>query len=314
MARDEKANRHPGHAAYAPGKHRLSGLLRLYELSLRAQRLSPKTIGLYVQTAEAFLAYAGEVAAEDVRREDIERFLVELQRRGNSPATIHNRYRCLRRLFDFAVTELGLDHGPMDRMRPPRLEEKVIRPLEPSQVEAMMAATGRGWKGLRDAAILMTLFDCGIRRAECLRITLQDVATDRLLIKGKGGRERVVRLGYQAQMAIERYLLARPVVDTQALWLGNGGEPLGESGMFLIIRRLGKAAGIPDAGPHRLRHSFACAYLMGGGGRDDLQQNLGHTSPIVTSRYVKFVAQEHSLRQHEKFSPGDQLKQPRRRR
>jgi len=293
----------------------LADLRHLYAISLQAERLSPKTLAIYLEALDHLIAFVVDqgypTAIRDVQRSHIAEFLVALQSRGNSSATIHNRYRALRRFFNFAVDELGLPYGPMDRMRPPRLEEKLVRPLESAQVEAMINSCKSDWRGLRDVAILLVLYDTGLRAEECRALTLADLEGNRIIVYGKGSKERVVRLGYQAQMAVTRYLMRRPF-DNPALWIGMTGEPLGETGLYQAVKKAGKRAGIPDVHPHQLRHGYATQYLMSGGTRQDLQQSLGHASDSITQRYVRFVAQEHALQAHERVSPGDQLRPKRR--
>ncbi len=300
----------------AKGETALYDLRHLYEVSLQAERMSAKTITLYLAALDLFIDFQREhdypLIVRDVERKHVAEFIVSLQRRGNTPATVHNRYRSLKRFWNFAVEELGLESGPMDRMKPPRLEEKLVKPLEPSQIEAIINACRNDWIGLRNVAIVLVLYDTGLRAEECRVLTVRDVSGDRIVVHGKGSKERVVRLGYQAQMAVERYLMRRPF-DSKALWTGQTGEPLGVSGLFLAVKRAGKRAGIPDVHPHQLRHSYAAQYLMGGGNRYDLQESLGHASDQITQRYVRFVAQEHALQEHERVSPGDQLHPKRRR-
>jgi len=248
---------------------------------------------------------------QDVQRIHIAEFLTSLHDRGNTPATVNNRYRALRRALSFAAEELGLPASPMSLMKPPRLEERVIRPLEPEQIEAMINSCKNNWRGLRDVAILLVLYDIGLRASECRHLTTADLAGDHIIVRGKGSKERVVRMGYQARLAVERYLLRRPF-NSPALWIGMTGEPLGETGLYQAVKKAGKRAGIPDVHPHQLRHSYATQYLALGGDRYDLQQSLGHTSGEVTKRYVRFAVSAHALKEHEKFSPGDRLRPKRR--
>jgi len=314
-----KANQHSRPTALplsqAPQVTTLSGLRRLYSISLQAERLSPKTITVYLEALDgltAFLTAQGyPTAVRDVQREHIAEFLTTLHNRGNTPATVNNRYRALRRALSFAAEELGLPASPMSLMKPPRLEERVIRPLEPEQIEVMINSCKNDWRGLRDVAILLVLYDIGLRASECRNLTVADLAGDHITVRGKGSKERVVRMGYQARLAVERYLLRRPF-DSPALWVGMTGEPLGETGLYQAVKKAGRRAGILDVHPHQLRHSYATQYLAGDGNRYDLQESLGHTSDTATKRYIRFGTQEHALKEHERVSPGDRLRPKRR--
>jgi len=297
------------------GGRSLTSVIDLFNLSLRSERLSPKTISAYMDAANMFVAFAEEqgfpTEPRAIRREHVEGFLVACHEKGNSASTVHQRYRSLRRLFEFVVEECNLEVGPMDRLNPPRLEEKVVKPYSIEQIEAMLAACEGDWMGLRDRALMIVAYDTGLRRAELLQLQTTDVHEEKIVVAGKGSKQRTVRMGYQSLVAVRRYLEARPFV-TDHLWQAYGGARLGSSGLYLLIRRRAKVAGVPGADVHRFRHSYACDYLLGGGNQYDLQVSLGHGGPQITQLYVRFVQQAHALSDHVLHSPGDRLRPPRR--
>jgi site-specific recombinase XerD len=175
----------------------------------------------------------------------------------------------------------------------------------------------RTWHGVRDYAILLLLYDTGIRRGELLAMRLGDVeAVDRAasVVSGKSGT-RAVGMGTAARRAVRDYLTrARYAVPTDhdALWITRTGEPLGPRGVGKLIDRLKAAAGIEGRiYPHKLRHTFSTEFLRNGGNAYTLQVALGHTSPVVTSNYVHLAAADVE-RAMQTFSPADALAKRRR--
>lgn len=170
----------------------------------------------------------------------------------------------------------------------------------------------RMWHGVRDYAIVMLLYDTGIRRGELLAMRTSDVETlDRAssVVSGKSGT-RTVGMGTAVRRAMRDYLTrARYAVPTDhdMLWISRDGEPLGPRGVGKLIDRLKAAAGVEGrVYPHKLRHTFSTDFLRNGGNAYALQVALGHTNPVVTSNYVHLVAADVE-KAMQTFSPVDVL-------
>jgi integrase/recombinase XerC/integrase/recombinase XerD len=133
-------------------------------------------------------------------------------------------------------------------------------------------------------------------------------------VHGKGEKDRPVYFGKVTKKALWRYVhegADRPL-ETPLFLSDRGpaaGEALTRSGLFQLVRRIGKAAGIRGArcSPHTFRHTFAVDFLIGGGDAFSLQKLLGHSSQTMTQRYVQ-LARAQVAQQHRKFSPADQLR------
>jgi site-specific recombinase XerD len=128
-------------------------------------------------------------------------------------------------------------------------------------------------------AIIRLLIDTGIRRAELAGLTLQDIDLDMniAVVLGKGRRPRTVPFGKKTAVAIDRYMRARSHhrdAESPELWLGMGG-PLGVHGVYLVVVRRAKEAGLEGAHPHLFRHGFADAWLKAGGQEGDLMRLAG---------------------------------------
>jgi site-specific recombinase XerD len=198
-------------------------------------------------------------------------------RRRLAPATIARRLACVRSFLRFA---LGPARVP-DVMHAPRRPRRLPEAPKLAEVEALVDATAReDALGLRNRALMELVYSCGLRSAEAITLDLRDVDFEQeaVIVRGKGGKERVVPLGEEAAALVARYLReARPQLArgaTDALFLSTRGRRLDTS----TLRRL-------VANPHRLRHAFATHLLEGGADLRTIQELLGHASLSTTQIY-----------------------------
>lgn len=141
-------------------------------------------------------------------------------------------------------------------------------------------------------------------------IQIEDIDFNRGIIKvmGKGARERVVAIQPRTQKAILHYLINRN--DTHpCLWVSEEREPLGLSGIYLMINRLGKQAGLKNVrcSPHTFRHTGATMCLNNDAGEFEVQAMLGHSTLTMTRRYVASINSEKAAEAHKRFSPVERL-------
>jgi len=164
--------------------------------------------------------------------------------------------------------------------------------------------------GSRNKAIVLMLLDTGVRVSEIGNINLEDIDTERgwVKVRGKGAKERVVRIGAAAQRALWRYLVHRPNTEKGQLWLTEEGTPLRPSGIQMVIKRLKQRAGVTSRGNcHRFRHTFALNFLRADRNPFNLQYLLGHSDLRMVRHYTATLGMEDALKAHEKASPADML-------
>ncbi len=270
---------------------------------LRALRLekglSERTIESYrcdLAQLDAHLKGRGR-ALETASGEDIREFLASGDwrpaSRARKTAAIRSFYR--RRLLAGLASS-----DPTKSLAGPRLDSNLPRTLSVEEVERLLAQPKATPAGLRDRALLETLYGAGLRASEALSLRIQDLDLDVGFVRvvGKGDKERVVPLGRKAIQAIGAYAKrGRPLLGRLGnlkgpeLFLNARGRRMSRQGLHQIIKRYAHDAGLPDdVSAHTLRHSFATHLLEGGADLRSVQEMLGHADLSTTQIYTHVSA------------------------
>ena len=253
--------------------------------------------------ADAFLKHRGrDLAAASA--EDVEAYFAALSDQGASPATAARRRSSVRQFYRFVLGEGWRSDDPSRRVDAPKKGRPLPKVLSRAEVDAIIAAAGArdGGQGLRLACMIELAYASGLRISELTALPLAALARDPayLIVKGKGGKERLAPLNEAARAAVRTYLAVRkdflPKGDAANPWLfpsrGKGGR-LTPRRFAQLLDEAAAEAGIDPArvSPHVLRHAFATHLLEGGADLRIVQKLLGHAD-IATTQIYTHVAGE----------------------
>lgn len=250
----------------------------------------------------AFLAERGE-ALREADAEAIRAYLSSLARQGLGASTSARRLSALRQFYRFLLAEGVRGDDPSAVIDSPRLPRPLPKVLSEAEVEALLAEARRvgGPGGARLVALLEVLYATGLRVSELVGLPLAALAGDQrlIIVRGKGGKERMVPLGEPAVAALETYREARAHFIPEGAsspWLfpsrGASGH-LTRRRLAQLLKELALRAGLDpgNVSPHVLRHAFGTHLLAHGADLRAVQQMLGHAD-IATTQIYTYVLDE----------------------
>jgi integrase/recombinase XerD len=245
-------------------------------------------------------------------RADVERYLAERFRAKARTSSISRALSSLRRFYRLHAAQGTIPGDPTLRIRAPKLPRRLPKSLSEQQVEALLDAPNCDTTlGLRDRAMLETLYATGLRVSELVGLRLAQVSFDMGVVRvlGKGGKERLVPLGEVAVEWLRRYLgAARPALmeggTSDAVFVTARRGPLTRQAFWQLVKRYAPKAGIAASklSPHTLRHAFATHLLNHGADLRVVQLLLGH-SDITTTTIYTHVARERLKQLHARHHP-----------
>ncbi len=284
----------------------LQDALVVYRTYARSEGKSLRTIDWIASAVGYFSQFLGAEHQEIARitGDDLRRFITALQSKHKysshpytkpinarlSPQSIETYARAVRAFFGFLCREGFIEYNPAEKVRMPKVPEKVVPTFSQKELERLLAKPERSTdEGFRDYAILLTLIDTGVRLSELASLQTGDIDYDQNQYKvmGKGSRERYVPFGYRVGKALVKYKQRhRPKpMGTSNFWLRRDGRVLPANRIEKLIRMYGKKAGLGRCYAHKLRHTSSVMYLRNGGDVFSLQRKLGHRSLLMTRRY-----------------------------
>jgi integrase/recombinase XerD len=278
-------------------------------LSLERGR-SDNTINAYRSDLRQFTLFAAGLDVETitgVTPDVIKKFFNFLDECGLRATSTARYYSSLKGFFLFLITDGRLRNSPLARLAPPKMRRKLPVTLSVEEMFSLLAAPDdTNTLGLRDRAMLETLYACGLRVSELINLKLNDLLLDQGIVRvlGKGEKERITPIGSSATEWLERYftssrpLLAKLKVSENFVFLNARGKRLSRMGVWKIINRYVAQIGLQQhVHPHLFRHSFATHLIEGGADLRAVQEMLGHADIATTQIYThldrEFVRQEH---------------------
>lgn len=315
----------------------LSQALDGYTLDMGAGNYSDNTLLLYRKMLAVLTRYLSDPPITSITPDKLSEFMVYLKtdyipfRYGGSkspvgPSCVDNYWKAIRSFYKWAgKPPLNLPNISTHLVRP-RYKHPEIAPYSKEQINTLLSAcdssvqvnrTGckpyhlpRNSYGLRDKAIILTLYDTGLRVGELCRAEIRDLNLDTGMLNiapygtGRKTKPRVVFLGKSTKRAVWLYLADRNSKGITSL--DDKVFPIHQSGVRRLMKELQRKTGIDKVHPHRFRHTFAIEYLRNGGDVFTLQRLLGHSDLSMVKHYID-LADSDAANAHRKASPADRL-------
>lgn len=260
---------------------------------------SPHTVKAYAEDLRQFGGFAEARGVTETRAVDaalLRAYLQQMQQDGLARASRARKTASLRSFFAYLARQSLIPQSPAVGLGTVKQERRLPKFLRSDEIEALMAAPGTDKLGLRDRALLETLYASGMRAGELVAVTVADVDFEAGAIRviGKGRKERVTLLGREAVASLTTYLQAGrpPLVEQQgedsgALFVNRYGGPLSDRGVRkLFTRYCDVVATHLKITPHIMRHTFATHLLSNGADLRVVQEMLGHSSINTTQMYT----------------------------
>lgn len=293
----------------------MEGIVDRFLSHLAVERgLSRNTLEAYSRDLLRFLEFLERQSVGDLQRVapwHVQGFMVSLRALNLSPRSVARHLATVRSFFRFLVRERVMSANPTAPVQSPRLGRSLPKTLTQQEVENLLSQPeGDGPLELRDRAMLELVYATGMRVSELVGLDVSRVTfiTGTILVRGKGGKERVVPVGEYAMDALRVYMdQGRPKLQkgrpTQAVFLNRSGRRLTRQGFWKILKGYAKTAQIDVAvTPHMFRHSFATHLLEGGADLRAIQDMLGHAD-ISTTQIYTHVVRNRLKEIHRKYHP-----------
>lgn len=312
-----------------PTLNAFDSFIRSFNRSLNAQNRAPRTVSNYLEAVNQFKDFVAASgmppSPDDIRREHIEDFIIHLQKRGLTSATVNNRFRSLQAFYKWMVEygEIKPESNPMARIKAPQVAETLPEVLTMKDLSTLVKHCEKAEDGYarRDTALIRMFIDTGARLSEVANITEQDVDLDAGLVTvvGKGNRTRRISISTKTIQAMDRYMRRRTQKfgkTTDLLWLGRGGgqsfpdkrPEFGISGIRKMIQKRAADAGLGHIYPHQLRHTAAHFAKLEDDYKDgDIMAQFGWRSARSMDKYARSTSEERANAAHKRHSLGDRL-------
>ena len=279
--------------------HSLTAGFKVY-LTLE-KGLSSNSIAAYLRDIAKLENYAENYLKSknpaNITSEEIEGFIATLNEMGMSPYSVSRIVSGLKAFYKYLIIENLIKISPLTFIKGPRITRKLPDVLSLEEIDMLISVIDHSTdQGLRNRAIIETLYACGLRVSELCDLKLSNIYFEDNFIRvyGKGNKERLVPIGDVALKHISFYIKhVRDQLkkidreDRDHLFLSRRGQKLSRITIFNIIKDLTEKAGIDKTvSPHSFRHSFATHLIEGGADLRAVQEMLGHASIITTEIYT----------------------------
>jgi integrase/recombinase XerD len=262
--------------------------------------LSENSVEAYLRDVDKFVRYMDleglKLTVDEVKLEHLESFIKWINEIGMDAHSQARIISGMRAFYKYLMMEDVLSVNPTELLITPRLSRKLPDTLNIDEINALIDSIDQSTpEGVRNKAMLETLYGCGLRVSELVGLKISDLFMDVEYIKviGKGNKERLIPIGSQAIKFINIYLdtirvhVSPKKGEEDIVFLNRRGSRLSRVMVFLIIKDCAARAGLKKTiSPHTFRHSFATHLIEGGADLRAVQEMLGHASITTTEIYT----------------------------
>lgn len=277
--------------------------------------LSANTITAYRQDLEEYLNFVVKegINTWPTEANDVDAFLARQRDLNKSTSSISRMISSMRKFYQWLARQNIQKLNPMLEIDLPKKERRLPMALSQDEISRLLEQPDTKKKlGLRDRAILETLYATGMRVSELINLQLQDLHDDLGLIRvlGKGSKERLIPISPVALDWIKKYeekvrdpLILKAGKDDNHIFLNSRGKMLTRQAIWQMIKKYCQMAQISkDVTPHTLRHTFATHLLANGADLRVVQEILGHSDISTTEIYTN-LSQKHILQVYQQTHP-----------
>lgn len=270
---------------------------RFHNHLLLERGMSNNTAEAYTEDVRKLLRNLSDnsISATDTTLTDLQSFAADLHDLGIAPRSVARIISGIKSFFKWLRSEHYIENDPTILLESPRLGQHLPQILSVEEIDAMIDAIDMStFEGVRNRAIIETLYGCGLRVSELTNLEISRISFDDefIIVLGKGSKERLVPMSPVSITAIRDYMEQRAEIpvkngEENILFISRRGGRLSRMMIFYIVTGLAELAGVrKKISPHTLRHSFATHLLEGGANLRAIQQMLGHESISTTEIYL----------------------------
>lgn len=278
-----------------------NGYLKGFKVFLQLEKsLSENSVSAYLRDVERLKEFLDnaypEIKVDEITLNNLQDFIVRINNLGMSATSQARMISGIKSFFRYLVLEDTITTNPAELLESPKTGRKLPDTLSVPEIDKLIESIDLSKpSGIRNKAILETLYGCGLRVSELTGLKISDLffKDGFIKIKGKGNKERLTPIGETAKKAIRIYTdhvrvhLQVQNAATDILFLNNRGGKLSREMVFIFIKELARKAGINKTiSPHTFRHSFATHLIEGGADLRVVQEMLGHESITTTEIYT----------------------------
>lgn len=285
---------------------------QFYADLLMAERNRQLTALTYRISAEIFLLWCQDrkLKLREVTSKELIHYSVWRKTQGISEVTLAKDLSGLRALGEFLVREHYWKENYVLVLDRPKSAKTLPGVLSQNEIDILLESIDTSSDlGVRDKALFELIYSCGLRISECCSLKTVNLHMHEsfILVKGKGGKERVIPFGKEAKVILSKYMnTVRPRLVKEKVvpevFVNYKGEPISRKGVWKKFKKIQTITGI-NAKVHTLRHSFATHLLEGGADLLSVQELLGH-SDLATTQIYTHVTDKQLEDAHHKFFPG----------